>query len=461
MANKSRILLATLALAAVCACEQRPELVRPNLVFVTIDTLRADRLGCYGYFRDTSPVIDQLAGESILFERCLAPMATTYPSHLSLLTSTYPTENGALGNCGAGGEKFVPTERLRSLAQVLRTAGYRTAAFVSTVALKEYTGISAGFDVFDDPGPRERVAATTNAAVFEWLESLDDQNFFLWVHYFDPHAPYLPPTPFITSTKYAFDDRLAGYLAARKFRAPGSVPKRRTTRIKSANNLYDSEISYVDSQLGELLERLRARPQVWDRTVLVLLGDHGEGLGQHGEMRHGGIWQEQLHMPLMMRIPGQSSRRIDRLMSVADIVPTLMGLVELPGKETFLDQASGIDRLAEDPGDEFILSQESGAPWKKRPGGSGPRYVLTGREWNLIHDAGGDDLLFDRRTDPFELHDVRSEHPGVAEKLYGILQTRLELQKERRTVLQPAGPAPGKKLDPDTKEQLRSLGYIR
>jgi len=437
------------------ACESRSTYEFSNIVFITIDTLRADRLGMYGYFRDTSPILDALASESILFERCFAPMATTYPSHLSLFTGTYPNETGAIANVGDRGKAFQPTNRLRTLAQLLRDEGYRTAAFVSAAPLKRYSGLDAGFDVFTQPEGHSRRAQDTNADVFDWLDTTDEQHFFLWVHYFDPHWPYAPLPPF--SDKFHSGPELTAYLEERSF-APAD-DKAMATEI--ANNYYDAEISYVDEQIGKLLDALRSRGNDWENTIIVVLSDHGEGLGQHGELQHGSVWNEQLHVVLFMRIPGHAPARIDRLMSVADVVPTLMGLTGLPVEDAFRRQASGLDRLSNQPGTTFILSQESSAPRRVSRRDPGPRYTLTGDEWKYVFKEGGETSLFQLSTDPHELVDVIEDQPEVAARLRTILLTRLEEQEKRLAIHQAAGTAIDAEIDPAIIKQMRALGYIQ
>ena len=435
-------------------CAPPDALHSPNLVIVSIDTLRADRLGVYGYFRDTTPFLDALAGESLVFERCLAPIATTFPSHLSLFTGTYPEETGAVANANVGGLAFVPTESLRSLAQVLREGGYRTAAFVSATPLKKYTGIDAGFEHFDEPERLQRRAGETNERVKDWLSGQNHEPFFLWVHYFDPHTPYDAPEPF--GSRFQAEPEQDRYLAARGFRNTWAA----------VNNRYDGEVSYVDHELARLVSDLEAHGEIWERTVLVVVGDHGEGLGQHSQPQHGSVWAEQLHVPLLIRVPGMARARSDRLMSVADVVPTLLGLIDLPGEEGLLRQASGVDRLASDGENTFILGQESSAPWKIGPGETGPRYVLTGEEWKLICDADGAHPrkrsgLFRISEDPYELQDVRDDHPDVAASLEEHLLARVERQKRRRSQLLAGRPHEEGEVDPEILDQMRSLGYVK
>ncbi len=448
--------LASVSLMCCMNCETANSGDRPNIVLISIDTLRADRLGTYGYFRGTSPAIDELAKESIVFERCFAPMATTFPSHLSLFTGTYPNETGAIANVGAGGAPFQPTEHLRTLAQLLQTDAYHTAGFVSATPLKRFSGLASGFDVFGQPRSQSRRAEDTNAEVFEWIEARNDRPFFLWVHYFDPHRPYDSPPPF--ADMYDSGPQLKAYLTEHAF--PPEKPGEPS--VLDANNRYDGEIRYVDEHIGRLLAALRASlGDGLENTIVVLHSDHGEGLGQHGEMAHGGIWKEQLQVALLMRVPGHGPTRVDRLMSVADIVPTLMGLAELPGEDAFRHQASGFDVLESGSGADFVFSQESGAPWKLGPDETDPRYVLTGNEWKYFFQPAGTASLFRLSNDPHELVDVSAEHPDTVERLHSILMQRLEEQERRLALYEAATGAPDDSIDPAILEQLRSLGYLQ
>ena len=176
---------------ALCACGR--EAPAPNLVFVTLDTTRADHLGLYGYFRDTSPALDAFGSQAIVFERFIVPMATTLPTHASLFTATQPLEHGVLANSTQGGSRFVPSTHLRSLAEVAGAAGWRTAGFVSSAVLKRGSGIETGFDAFDEPEGEQRNAEATTRTALAWLESTPRGPFLLWVHYFDAHWPYAPP----------------------------------------------------------------------------------------------------------------------------------------------------------------------------------------------------------------------------------------------------------------------------
>jgi arylsulfatase A-like enzyme len=448
------LLAAALALAA-CGPEPPPGL--PNVVFVTLDTTRADHLGLYGYYRDTSPELDAFSRETIVFDRVVAPMATTLPTHLALFTATHPLEHGVLANAHQGGRRFVLAPGLRTLAEVARDAGYRTAAFVSSAPLKRNSGAEHGFDTYEQPEGNKlaRHGHITTDAALAWLSDTPRGPFLLWVHYFDAHWPFTPPRS--TAALFRTDAGAEAWLAERR------VPRRADrTGIgmedsRKVLNLYDAELRFQDQQLGRLLAALEARPD-WPHTAVVILGDHGEGLSQHGHPAHGGTWNEQLSVPLLMRIPGQTPHRESRLLSVEDVVPTFLGLLRVPELQGILAQASGRDRLSDDS-EWQVLSQDSGR-FRADPG---YRYALTTPRWKYfrIEDPDGPtrEALYDLETDPFELDDVAGEQPGVLaemrERLAAELAARLARGRELRPEELPAGPP-----DPGLLEQLRELGYL-
>lgn len=443
-----------IALASVAACKRTEDAPQScDIVLITLDTTRADHLGCYGYFRDTSPNIDAFGRECILFERCFAPMATTLPSHTSLLTGVYPLEHGTLANIRHDGRRFEPAPQLQSFAQVARAGGYQTAAFISAVPLKRDTGIDSGFDTFDQPDGAERRAAETNAAALRWLAGAKQAPIFLWVHYYDPHFPYAPPAPF--HTRYQTDARLEEYLAARRFAAEGRF-EGEPVRARESVDGYDSEIRYMDEHVGQLLSRLRARPS-WARAVVIVVGDHGEGLCQHGEAGHGYIWDEQLRVPLLLRIPGQAARRINTPTSIVDILPTVLGAVGSLPRGGFLEQVSGRDVLKTSSAPEPVFSQSVVRQRSEHPR---PAYSLTSAEWKYVYEEGGPEWLIQLSTDPFELQDVHAEHAETVADLQRQLLARLEAQKRKGAVVQAGRTGQSPPTDAKTLEQLRSLGYV-
>jgi arylsulfatase len=450
---------ALLLLLAVSACGRSAP--PPNLVFVTLDTTRADHLGLYGYFRDTSPALDAFGEHSIVFERAVMPMATTLPTHLSLFTSTQPLEHGVLYNTVFGAAPFAPTPALRALADFASQAGWHTAAFISAAPLKRGTGIEHGFQTFDQPEDPRRPGEDTTRAAVAWLSrQAPGTPFLLWVHYFDAHWPYAPPGAYFTM--FSDDAALEAALSARQVPrtvvrplAPGRDGSE-ATRVSA--NLYDGELRYQDDQLAKLLATLTARPD-WERTAVVIAGDHGEGLGQHGEAAHGGTWNEQLQVPLLMRIPGEPPRRVTTLVTAVDVIPTLLGRLRVPALDPILAQASGRDVLATGGTSLPVVSRDTG-----REGYSKERHTtLTTERWKLFRIEGEDGkrrhLLFDLEADPFELNDVASQQPERTAELDGVLESALAAQRSKGVALRGSTPRPLASPDPNLVEQLEALGY--
>jgi arylsulfatase len=464
-------------LAVACAGGEEPGAPPTSIVLVTIDTLRADHLGLYGYFRDTSPHLDALASDAIVFDRVLTPMSTTTPAHVSLFSGLYPLQTGVLRN----GLRLDPPEPDRPgalLAQRLQRAGYRTAAFVSATPVRADTGLAAGFEVYDDPEDREerRSDRTMNAAL-AWLNAADaDAPFLLWVHLFAPHKPYAPPPEYDV---FEADARLVAFLEAQAF------PDPHDERIHAVHDAYDGEVRFADAQVGRLVAALRARG-LYDSVALVVTSDHGEGLGQHGLAAHGALYREQLHVPLVMKLPadrGRGGERRTELVCLVDVVPTLAGALDLPVGEP-LDGVVGIDVLA--GARDATLAQrrirnlekprrtpEQG-PKPKHVGtpGTALRTALRKRRrlegappthqfaWirgdrKLAVSADAEVELWDPIADPAETRDLSELEPDRAAALYDELRETVE-RFER------AGPllTVTKSQDEALLQQLRALGYV-
>lgn len=454
--------LAAAALMLVTACgpasapssatdEKAPRV--PSVVVVTLDTTRADHLGFHGYVRDTSPNLDALAEQSIVFERAYAPMSTTLPSHVSLFTGTYPEEHGVLANVKHGGLKFVPSPKLTAAAEIAEANGWATAGFVSSAPVKRETGVDAGFETFDQPSGYQRPAQETIDPALSWLAEHDrDAPFFLWVHLFDPHNPYRPPVEYrdLFERDQAFED----FLAEREI--PDSVFWKGADRdVRRVTDLYDGEIRYMDEQLGRLFDLLEQRG-LWDEILLVIAGDHGEGLGQHGELTHGCIHGSQLHVPMLFRGPGTSPRRVDDVVSLVDLLPTAFGETAPEFWEELISQATGRNVLAEEPG--LVVSQRTA---RDRPDIHPFAFTLTTPRHKLVWEPaeGGSTRLFDLESDPHELRDVSRDHPRVVDELRQTLVDEVSRQKDRGQLLRPDA-EPEQPFDPERLDQLRSLGYI-
>ena len=340
MQNPCRLVLAMLCLAALVACRQgEPEgpsatvgaftKGRPSVLLITLDTTRADHLEPYGANDVETPALSALAERGIVFEHAVATTPITGPSHASLLTGLYPRRHGVRNNLTHHLPESVPT-----LAELLSAAGYRTAAFVSAVVLEGRYGFDQGFEVYDDDlratsairqtrRITERSAEVTAQRALAWLDGLgDDEPYFLWVHFYDPHLPYSPPSPW-----------------AQRFR----------------ERPYDGEIAFMDSQIGRVLQHPRA---AGDDVMVAAIGDHGEGLGDHGEKAHGLlVYESTIRVPWILKLPGgPSGVRIATPISQVDLVPTIAELVTL-GPATDLEGLEGRSLIPLLRGDDWTTER--------------------------------------------------------------------------------------------------------
>lgn len=439
-------LLVALAPAG-CRGTAKPPREPSPIVVITLDTLRADHLGCYGYFRDTSPHLDRLAAEGVLFERAVTTIATTLPAHLSLFTSRHPLQTGVFAN----GKKFrlrrEEGSQVRLFSEMLDDLGYETAAFVSATPVKRPTGLGVGFDLFDQPERKGRRADRTVDRAIEWLEGTPSRPFLLWIHLFDPHSPYDPPGRF----KQAFS---AGPDLVRFLWRKG-VPDPWDAGLQSINDRYDGEILFADTHLGRLFEALSAGG-LYSESTIVVVGDHGEGLGQHDRIGHGEIHNEQLLVPLIIRFPdstGLNGRRVERLVSIVDVLPTL---IERLGMEIAAEdraQLTGSDLLARGPRRPSALAQRTYGP--KRKWGPGQKYALIEGDWKYTFSTHAPDELFDLARDPAEIENLIDREPRRAAGLRSRLERMIaELSEEKRRF----------DVEDETSEdalrELRSLGYV-
>ena len=382
----------------------------PNVLIVTIDTIRADHLGFLGYGRPTSPRLDRLAEESLVFERAFAPMATTLPSHTSMFTGLYPHEHGVLANITEG-RTYERRADLITLAEAFERAGYGTRAVVAAAPLHPRFGLDAGFAGYSAPAGKQRTADKTTAAALVALEELaaSEQPGFLWVHYFDPHGPYVPPLKF--ERRFRMDDSTRALLAERQFESRSQRPTGQWNDLEKGVDRYDAEIAFTDAQVRRLLKN--AEESGWlEGAIVVVLGDHGEGLNQHGVAGHGLVWEEQLHVPMLLQIPGVEARRISAPVSLVDFAPTLLHVLDLPGKEEFLGQVSGVNRFRTDLPDEATRLLGQTSPRQSALGEIG--YSLRAGRWKLIRTEDEQAMLYDLEQDPFELEDVAGDHPPVS-----------------------------------------------
>lgn len=320
----------------------KPPSGKPHVFLISVDTLRADRLSCYGYTKSTSPAIDALARDGILFQSCFTPNPLTLPAHTSMLTGTSPIFHRVRDNTFT----VVPADGMKTMAEEFASNGYSTAGFVSSIVMESASGISRGFAHWDDRLPNvpggsgllmpERNAEQTLAAAAEWVKAQPaGKPLFVFIHLFDPHFPYHPPGP-----EYS-----KGLVSPVAFTPEELSP------------WYDAEVRYADAKLGAFFDGLKAQG-LWDHSVLALTADHGEGLGDGGELTHGYfIHAACTHVPLILKLPADRpvKSRVATAVTTTDLMPTLAGIAGLSLSELATRQVQGDDLMP------FVLGQRDGA----------------------------------------------------------------------------------------------------
>jgi len=392
-----------------------------NVLLLTVDTTRSDHVGCYGNEDIETPVIDALARDGIRFANTTTPSPSTLPAHASVLTGLYPCHHGARAN-----GTFRLDEGITTIAERLWERGYRTGAVISAFVLDSRFGLDQGFEEYHDDlskgvqhSPhmfRERAAELTNEVAAEWLRENGNDRFFLWVHYFDPHAVYLPPEPF---------------------------------RSRYAENLYDGEIAYADSAIGELLgvlDEVGSR----ERTLVVCTSDHGEGLGEHGEETHTlFVYDSTLHVPLVFSAPSALPRGhvVPSQTSVVDVVPTVLALL---GEDVPAD-LDGVSLLEPPAGPRHVVIETIATMtlhgWAPLAGvrSADHKYILAPRP-----------ELYDLRSDPGELTNIYDPESEIA----GAMHNELLVAMAGDPLLSGNLVTPNLAMDEETRRQLAALGYV-
>ena len=428
----------------VSGCDRSDPVLRqveqPSIVVVVVDTLRNDHLGHTGYGRETSPNIDRLAREGRVFSRVAAASPWTGPSVASIVTGRYPDELGIRDL-----DDPLP-KAATTLAEVFRDNGWNTAAIVSNGYIAPWFGHDQGYEYFykeeylgDDDTNTTPVCTADRVTdkTIEWLKDAQEP-FLLYVHYTDPHEPYLPPLEW--KERFASDDDVLDeeLLRGRQF----TRVRLSQTQVKEIEAMYDASIAFADHEIGRLLEH------VPDDVLVVLTGDHGEEFLDHGGFLHGHtVFEELIEVPLLFRGPGIEPGTADDLASHVDVAPTLIsyaGLPPLPDPTgTSLVRALAGKRLRE-PDRTIFAVRELG----------GVKTVSARRDnWKLIYQGPRSMGLFDLHSDPQERLNRAREHSDVAQTLLHAIEERVER-------IQDAPPLDSEELENRRLQELRSLGYI-
>ncbi len=397
--------------------EKKP--ASPNLLVITLDTTRADRLGCYGYKSAETPNLDQLAEQGVRFDNAYSQIPITLPSHATLFTGLYPPEHGIRDN-GSG----VLGEDIPTVAEIFADHGYKTGAFVAAAVLDHMYGLERGFETYSDRmegniSPDEQIAEIPADRVCDralnWLEKNKKAPFFCWVHFYDPHTPHRPPSPYLERHK----------------------------------DKYDGEIAFMDSQIGRLKNWLDSNG-LRKNTLVIAVADHGESLGEHGESTHSFfIYGATIHVPMIFTAPGWLARGkvVKADVGIVDILPTVLNLLgwEVPKSVTgrsFLPafQDAALDFRGVYSESDYAFNNFG---WGKL------RSLVTG-EWHLIQAPRSE--LYNMVKDPYELRNIYEEEKALAVKMNAELT---EIEKSIKT-----SKVKNVVLDQKSREALESLGYL-
>lgn len=400
-----------------------------NVVLLTLDTLRADHLGAYGSADVSTPNLDQFAREGVVFEQAMTTAPLTLPAHSSIFTGQFPPRHGVRDN---GGFFLGPGQV--TMAEVLSAQGFKTGATVGAFVLDSKWGLDQGFEAYQDDFDLTNVKAMSLASVkrpgnevvdlaLKWMEGVADQRFFSWLHLYDPHAPYESPEPF---------------------------------RSQNKGHPYRGAIAFTDAQVGRVLTFLRDRGLA-DRTIVIVVADHGEGLGEHGEETHGFfVYESSMHVPLIVRTPfgNAGGRRVAQPVRTVDILPTVLDLLQIPVGESL----AGVSLAA------LLAGQPDAMPDTGREGYAEAMYPLHHYGWSELTAMRSDRYklidaprpeLYDLERDPKELTNIFEERRSVGDAMLRSLRD----QKRALADNAPAQPK-NEDVDPETRARLAALGYV-
>ncbi len=408
---------------SLAGAEPRTPKPKPNVVLITIDTVRADHLGCYGAKDVQTPTLDALGRDGIVFERAVSQVPLTWPSHAVILTGLYPFQNGVQDFTGQ------PLDaRFRSVAQAFQQHGYATGAVVSAFVLDRSWGLARGFDFYDDAfapetfanrdlGLVDRRAGESVDRALAWLRKNPKRPFFFWLHLYDPHSPYDPPEPF---------------------------------RSQYQGHLYDGEIAYADHELGRLITWLKQN-KIYDSSMILFASDHGESLGEHGEHEHGFfVYNATVQVPLIVKPPAGSGARPGRVARPVETAAVAATLLEGAAvRDTMSGQLRQPGLLAKAPSDSAAYS-ETFYPFSSF--GWSPLHALETSRYHYIEAPQPE--LYDLAADPEEKNNLAAQQTATVAVLKDKLQ---KLLADRPYTL---GGANNSGLSTDALDKLRALGYV-
>ncbi|RFF29190.1 sulfatase [Wenzhouxiangella sediminis] len=454
------LLAIVIVLTGATACTSGDD-NRPNIVLISIDTLRTDRLGAYGYGRDLTPNLDRLAEEGVVFERAVTSAGTTWPAHASMLTGLYPRYHGVRRN-GLELDGDIPL-----VTELLLESGYSTGSFVSYKGMHFRGKLDRGFDVASDSefppdgdDPIRNGIDTTGMAL-NWLEQRSDavEPAFMWLHLFEPHSPYdLTEHSRTWMKETGYDGFLADGASGEELRGQRDRILASPEHIAAMNALYDGEIELADELVGQVLDKLQSTGRL-DNTIVIVVSDHGQGLGENGNMGHGPTLREDvLHVPLIIRDfrQSQAGRRVSETVSVIDLAPTIANAalgIELPGVQGRSLMSHLSNETGEDAEREVFAEIRLWHDMDNTPDWYDEKSIAVYVDGLKFKTQHGKTEVFDPRIRPSS--ETRLEAPEVSEALMAYLDSL------RQEFL--AGEVKPNEVELTDKEieTLKSLGYIQ
>lgn len=468
------LLLLTIPMLVCCSPSEKMQTSDMNVIMIGLDTTRADHLSCYGSTESRTPNLDRLARDGIRFDQCVTVVPSTLASFTSVMSGMYPRTHGVPRN------GFRVPDRHVLLAERFKNAGYETAAFIASYALHSDHNFDQGFDLYEqtfDPevtGDQiQRRSDRLNEALFPWLEARKDSKFFLFIHYFDPHAPYDPPLP------YGHDPAVSGKptwghmnLLRLTERLAQNPDDEALDLARHASKMYAGEIEFLDDQIGGLMKKLD-RLGLSEKSIIIIWGDHGETLTEHNSelFHHGGeVYETTIHVPLIIHAPSAlpSGGVVGELTRTIDITPTVSDLAGLPPLTEYEGQSLMSLITPETATREWRIETtfvEATQPFNEKAEGD-PRWrnqrkskCIRTPEWKLVLSPLNERQwkLFNLKDDPGETSDVYAEQLEKNPRLVRDLSSRLmSWMNDFPDARAASGPGP----DADARKKLEALGYF-
>lgn len=458
-----------------------------NVILISIDTLRADHLGCYGYRRNTSPNIDKFAEQSIVFEKVYSQSPFTAPSHMTMFTSLYPSVHG-INNIMAVNDEIASTQRLSdsiiTLPQILKERGYITSAFTGGAEITGKLGFDKGFDIYEEEDLLEWLTSAKynrtfgETEIFKWIEKNQNRKFFLFFHTYSVHGPYISPYPNKFSLDYTGKIRWDEYLIERKeierkeiipyinsskhhlntlnkFFSLVNISNKRD--IEHLIALYDSSIFYTDENLKILFDKLEEL-NLLDKTIVIFTSDHGEEFLEHRYFQHWRLYNEHIHVPLIIRLPKKINKTIKEKSRLIDLTPTILDILNIHYKpKNYQFQGVSLIPLLKNEDLNLNIYSENTCP----TGNYSFKSLITNQGWKYIFSNDSGFILkelFYLSRDPKENKNLMDTHLDLIvsmEKKIEIIKKENEKLSERLNQERK-----DKKIDKETLEKLKSLGYI-